>query len=306
VATDTPGSSVKRYALTSYCAGWHWPAAGSVEWRDVTNGIPDASQIKIHTLPCQHPGWLHWQSHANWVVLEIEPSDYEESEGFVRFRKARILFNGPPQEGHAFLSSRNMPAPSSLPQITIGRDWETVALGEDGYAIAGWDGNASVGKYGIAYTSNGLASAGDNGVAISVFGEVNAANFGCAWTRYGRVAIAGGRGVAWTEEFGRSEAGGCGVAITDDCGRATSGNFGVAVAGCHGEAKAGNCGVAFARNGGMAGAGGAGILLIRWKDEIKVARVGEGGIKPNTMYRLDDEGNFVECESEFDDEGDRK
>jgi hypothetical protein len=300
VTADTTAPSVKRYALTSYCAGWHWPTSGSVEWSDVTNGIPDTSQIQIHTLPCLHTRSLHWQSHANWVVLEIEPSDYEESDGFVRFRKARILFNGPPQKGHAFLTSRNMPAPNSLPAVTIGRDWENVALGKHDYAIAGWDGNASVGEYGVAYTSNGLASAGDYGVAISVFGEVKAANLGCAWTRYGRVAIAGGRGVAWTEEFGRSEAGGGGVAITDDCGRATSGDFGVAVAGCRGEAKAGNCGVAFAKDDGMASAGDAGVLLIRWQSEIKVARVGEGGIKPNTMYRLDDDGKFVECESEND------
>jgi hypothetical protein len=50
----------------------------------------------------------------------------------------------------------------------------------------------------------------------------------------------------------------------------------------------------------MADEGGA-IVLVNHDDErnirhIRAAKVGEHGIKPNTFYRLNDDGEFVEAE----------
>jgi hypothetical protein len=110
--------------------------------------------------------------------------------------------------------------------------------------------------------------------------------------------------VAWTYEFGRSVARGCGIAITDDAGSAEVDDFRVAIAGVGGIAAAGECGVAFARNKGKVKAGNGGVLLLRWhQDEIKVVRVGENGIKPDTWYKLDQHGAFIECPPPDTEEG---
>lgn len=74
-----------------------------------------------------------------------------------------------------------------------------------------------------------------------------------------------------------------GIAIAGDGGTAAAGEHGTATAGRHGAATAGDKGVA------MAGAGG----ILCWRVEggerprLRVAHVGEGGVKPNRPYRWD-------------------
>ena len=293
---------MSKVALASYIPPGPpgWPDAGIVE----RNQLMVSDEIKVLALPCQHSKHLHWQAHAHWVVLQIEPADYEEEGGFVRFRKGQVLFNGSPREAHAFLKRHDLPAPCSLEPLQVGHDWENVSLGEYGIAIAGQDADANVSEYGMAYTTTGQATAGNHSAAVSRFGDVKAGDFGCAWTSDGEVAVAGHRGVAWTYEGGRSEVRGVGVAITDDWGNAVAGDFGIAIAGCEGVAVTGKCGVAFARDAGRVTAGEAGVLLLRWRDEIRMARVGEGGIKPNTFYCLNEDGNFVESPANANDHHD--
>jgi hypothetical protein len=117
------------------------PKSGIVE----RNQLTAANEVKVLALPCQHPRDLHWQAHAHWVVLQIEPADFEDFAGFVRFRKGQVLFNGPPRDAHAFLQSHDLPAPCSLEPIRIGRDWENVLLGNNAIAIAGEDGGPANG-----------------------------------------------------------------------------------------------------------------------------------------------------------------
>lgn len=67
-----------------------------------------------------------------------------------------------------------------------------------------------------------------------------------------------------------------------------------------GAASAADAGVAAAGKHGRARAGNYGVLVIRYADQqngrsrLAVGYVGENGIKPDTWYRVDDEGNFVE------------
>ena len=83
-------------------------------------------------------------------------------------------------------------------------------------------------------------------------------------------------------------------------GTATAGDSGTATAGYRGTATAGDRGTATAGYSGTATAGYRGELRIKhWnvkaeRYRTKVAWVGEGGIKANTPYRLDDNGNFFE------------
>jgi hypothetical protein len=263
--------------------------------------MPSPSLFKVLSLTGQHPGHLHWQSGACWVVLEIDDRDFVEQDGFVEFRQGLVLFNGPVQQACDFLKSRGLPVPSSL-SVQVAGDWTTVTTGDDGLAIAGWDSIARAGDHGLAFVKAGEAMVGYGGVAVSAFGEVAAGDSGYALAIHGPKATAGELGLAVTDESGASTVGVGGVAITDKGGTAMAGDSGLAVGRGNSTAIAGGNGIAFAWDdsgfGGTAQAGGGGVLLIRWHDgsryRIAVGHVGEDGIKPDTPYQLNEQGEFVE------------
>ena len=75
-----------------------------------------------------------------------------------------------------------------------------------------------------------------------------------------------------------------------------AGNRGTATAGYRGTATAGNGGTATAGDWGTATAGHRGTIIIsRWdgqRTRVAIGYVGEDGIKPNTPYRLNADGEF--------------
>jgi hypothetical protein len=297
---------MKHYAVSSFVsdAAYHWPIAGAVERDDVLRGMRDRSNFTVLSLPCRQPQSLHWQAHARWAVLEIDDSDFAEQDGVVDFRRGVVLFNGPPPEACQFIRGLGLPVPSSLGEVRLGDNWEDVRAGDYGVAIGGWDVTASAGRCGFALAHQGKAIVGECGVAASPFAEVTAGERGYAVTVYGKRATAGDGGLATVNEFGEARAGSGGIAITDLGGTAVAGDHGLAIARWGSAAVAGDQGIAFAWNSGgydngTAQAGEGGALVIRWddrgRDRLAVAHVGENGIKPNTPYRLDERGRFVEC-----------
>ena len=115
---------------------------------------------------------------------------------------------------------------------------------------------------------------------------------------YRGTATAGHGGTATAGHYGTATAGDGGTATARHYGTATAGDGGTATAGYGGTATTGDIGTATAGHYGTATAGYGGTLCIKHWDgmryRIKVAYVGEDGIKPNTPYKLDNEGNFVE------------
>src|SRR4051794_17504889 len=114
-----------RYAVSSFvpeAAYWcfHWVDRGPADRDTVLAGMPDPSLLKVHPLPCQHSAALHFQDHAKWVVLEIDPPDYVEQEGLVDFRKGSVIFTGSPREACEFLRELGLPVPSSVPVVVAG------------------------------------------------------------------------------------------------------------------------------------------------------------------------------------------
>jgi hypothetical protein len=95
-----------------------------------------------------------------------------------------------------------------------------------------------------------------------------------------------------------------GTATAGDGGSATAGDYGTATAGDGGTATAGYRGTATAGYQGTATAGDKGLIMIRWFDpdarrcRIHTGYIGENGLKPNTPYKLDDKGNFIEAPTE--------
>jgi hypothetical protein len=169
-----------------------------------------------------------------------------------------------------------------------GYSGHAAATGNSGHAAAtGYYGHAAAtGYYGHA------AATGDYGHAAATGNSGHAAATGdyghaAATGDYGHAAATGNSGhAAATGYYGHAAATGYygHAAATGDSGHAATKN-GVAVAlGTGGRAKAGENGA---------------IVLNRW-DETRerfipaVALVGENGIKPDTLYKLNERGEFVE------------
>ena len=91
------------------------------------------------------------------------------------------------------------------------------------------------------------------------------------------------------------------VAIAGDGGTANAGVYGTAIVGEQGVATVGNGGKASAGDGGIAAAGRSGEITIRYFDkkrdkwDYKVGYIGEDGLKPNVMYKVDEDGEFIEA-----------
>lgn len=302
-----------QFAVSSYVSPKYpaWPESGSVRQEEVHKSITEATDALMDSfsvnelfpvvpIPCEDLsrfGYLHWQGHSKWVVLEIaDDKCSQRDDGFLEFETADVVFNGPVKDAVEFLRAIGLTVPKSIDPICIGEDWEDVSSGDSSIVIAGQDGNAMAGSYSIAYASTGRALAGDHAAALSKYGPVSAGNYACAWTSDGHLAQAGLRSVACTSgEAGKSVVGNGSVAIAEDFGHAVAGNYSTAIAGAHGVAEAGDYGIATVKEDGKVRAGKAGVLMIRWKGRIKVAQVGDG-IEPGTWYSHDAKGCFVKCE----------
>ncbi len=111
-------------------------------------------------------------------------------------------------------------------------------------------------------------------------------------------------GTATAGDSGTATAGDSGTATAGDSGTATAGDSGTATAGDRGTATAGYRGTATAGVRGTATAGYSGVIAIQcWNGKrykMKIATMkdedGEGDLKPNVKYRLNDNGDFVEVE----------
>ena len=90
------------------------------------------------------------------------------------------------------------------------------------------------------------------------------------------------------------------TATAGDGGTATAGDGGTATAGDEGTATAGDEGTATAGDGGTATAGDGGVITIAYYDNAKgkyrrlIGHVGDGGLKPNVAYRINDQCQFEE------------
>ena len=155
---------------------------------------------------------------------------------------------------------------------------ESASAGLSGSASAGWYGSASAGEYGSASAGKyGSASAGESGSASA--GEYGSASAG---------------------EYGSASAGWYGSASAGLSGSASAGKYGSAVS--RGKSSVEDNGCAVARGNGVKVRGGIGSVLVLVKEydssyEVKhwKAEVVDGkGIKADTWYQLDDDGNFVE------------
>ena len=192
-----------------------------------------------------------------------------------------------------FIKSRTTTKHIDPERATAGK-YGAATAGSRGAATAGGYGAATAGKYGAATAGNcGAATAGNCGAATA--GNCGAATAG----KYG-AATAGKYGAATAGDNGAATAGYCGAATAGDNGTATS----------RGKSCTGGSGLSVARGNNVMVKGGLGALLVIAEEnsnnyEIKnwKAAVVDGEIvKPDTWYRLDEEGNLTECKEEMSNE----
>ena len=267
-----------HYAVSSYFPGapgqdWSWPESGTADRAQVIGAKTEVEFFTVLSVPVQQPAHLHWHPDAHWVVLDIHDYLYKEENGFVEFEKGEVIFNGSPKDACAFLKSKGLEVPRSK-IVKVAPDWEDVETDRLGMAVAGTEGNATSGDYGIAYGA--VAVTGQWGISIG--GMAEAGDWGIAT---GSEAIAGNNGVAiMSGEFSKVKAGDGGVAISDN-GETTVGERGIAISYEQGVFE-----------------GGLGSLFIAWYNDeqrYEVATVGENGIEPNKKYKFDwESGEFVE------------
>ena len=170
----------------------------------------------------------------------------------------------------------------------VGGDHESVSVGYKASASAGNRGSASAGDLGSASAGNG--------------GSASAGNRGSASAGNGGSASAGNRGSASAGNRGSASAGNGGSASAGDLGSASAGNGGSAVS--RGQSSSGANGVSVARGNGVRVRGGLGAVLVLCEEKYddyeihawKAAVVDGEVIKPDTWYRLNDDGKFVECQ----------
>jgi hypothetical protein len=240
---------------------FQWPESGSVE-------APDFSPEPVCGYGLHGLLWgegdgslLNWDDSAKWLVVAVPADSIVSLDGGekVKFPRGEVVYCGN-REGATQLIHAEHAGPIVGLTLQSNAQRNTVCTGYRGTATAGNYGTATAGYRGTATAGNyGTATAGYRGTAT-------AGNYG--------TATAGYRGTA------------------------TAGYRGTATAGYRGTATAGNYGTATAGEGGTATAGEGGTLDVQWHDGKRyrrsVAYVGEGGIKPDTKYKLDAKGAFVE------------
>jgi hypothetical protein len=289
---------------TSY-KGFQWPLeVGAVVEAPDWNPLPICGG-GLH-------GWLWGEGNAGaskyhsdldaiWHLIEAVEDDVIDLQGKVKFRRGTIVAVGKREEVIAVLQADPRAAGKAViyGRATAGYrgtatagDEGTAAVGDGGTASAGYKGSAKAGHGGTATAGyRGTATAGDEGTAA-------VGDKGTALAGYKGTATAGDYGTATAGDGGSVKAGHGGTATAGYRGTATAGDQGTASAGLGGSATAGTYGTASAGLNGTASAGFCGIIMIQryseFRKRIAIGYIGENGLKPNTPYNLDDEGNFVE------------
>ncbi len=131
---------------------------------------------------------------------------------------------------------------------------------------------------------------------------ITAGDFGVAQSGHGERsrAFAGKYGLAVAGRYGYATAGDYGHAVVGLYGRATAGDYGVARAEAGGTAVAGKHGYVSIDTYGRVRVGDGGVICVRYtppgasSQSAMVVRVGEHGTRPNVLYDVTYDQQFVE------------
>jgi len=249
--------------LTSY-NGFKWKESGIVEAPDFIKNNECGNGLHGFLWGEGDGDLANWMLDAKWLVVKVNKEDivYFECNDKVKFPKCKVVFCGNRKDATDYI----------------------IQNGAKGKNVIG-----------------ACVSSGHRGIASSAyFGHSTSLSFGHS--------ISERNGTSISEDFGHSTSEDYGTAISGECGTSISGDYGTSISGICGYSISGDYGTSISKNRGTSQTGfygiatseEHGILIIHWWDtinlkrKISIAYVGENGIKPNTPYKLDKDGNFVE------------
>jgi len=249
--------------LTSY-GGFQWKESGIVEAPDFIKNNECGNGLHGFLWGEGDGDLANWMLDAKWLVVKVNKEDivYFECNDKVKFPKCKVVFCGNRKDATDYI----------------------IQNGAKGKNVIG-----------------ACVSSGHRGIASSAyFGHSTSLSFGHS--------ISERNGTSISEDFGHSTSEDYGTAISGECGTSISGDYGTSISGICGYSISGDYGTSISKNRGTSQTGfygiatseEHGILIIHWWDtinlkrKISIAYVGENGIKPNTPYKLDKDGNFVE------------
>lgn len=214
---------------------------------------------------------------AVWMVLRVNRLDgFIENAEYVVFRQGYVLRHGSLSEMAAYIQQR------------LG--FQVSVLGGENRAVSSYVPVMAPAS-GTALSANwGMAVAGPGAKAI-----VEQRGIAVGWQR-GDV-LAGDDGTAVVTEEGTARAGRSGLAVGKSYSTACSGNSGVSLTAAKGKSFSGAAGVSHTGYDGCASSGPGGIISIRYRengrDRLAVGYIGENGLEPDVLYKLDENHQFV-------------
>ena len=273
-----------------------YPASGPVEAKDWSDNGFCGRGLHGFLWGAGDHSLAMWDSPTKWLVIEIDPTGgFDDMGNKCKFQRGVVTHVGDVKTAAEFIAVAGGNRSKIIAGMATAGDRGTATAGDRGTATAGDRGTATAGDSGTATAGDrGTATAGDSGTATAGYrGTATAGDRG--------TATAGDRGTATAGYRGTATAGDRGTATAGYSGTATAGDRGTATAGYSGTATAGDSGTATAGDSGTATAGDRGVISITFWDSKgqkyrrRISEVGEGGLKPNTPYKLDGEGNFIEA-----------
>ena len=140
------------------------------------------------------------------------------------------------------------------------------------------------------------------GVATSGYGGTSTSgDYGTSTSGNGGTSTSGNGGTSTSGDRGTSTSGYRGTSTSGDWGTSTSGNWGTSTSGDYGTSTSGYGGTSTSGNRGRASAGMWGRITIQYYDGPRYrwasAEVDGDRIKPNVLYRVNNNGEFEEVEA---------
>jgi hypothetical protein len=253
----------------SYC-GFQWPLeVGATVTAPDWNPAPSCGNGLHGLLNGEQDGdLLDWSPDALWWIVGVaDDAPVIDLEGKCKFESCTVIAFG----------DRKTVADKM-------RDLAPGAAVHGSYAASGYRGTSTSGNRGTSTSGyRGTSTSGDYGTSTS-------GDYGTSTSGY--------RGTSTSGDYGTSTSGNRGTSTSGYRGTSTSGDYGTSTSGYRGTSTSGDYGTSTSGDYGTSTSGDWGTLVIQWYDgsryRLAVAYVGENGIKPNTPYKLDDKGDFVE------------
>jgi hypothetical protein len=280
--------------------GFTWPLQIGAEVNAPDWDPRDCCGYGLHGLPWGEGNGrlLNWSADVVWLVWSA-PSDSvveitEGGGGKAKAPRGRIEHVGDRASATAYLAEHGRPGSAIVGGTSTSGDRGTSVSGYRGTSVSGDHGTSTSGYRGTSVSGyRGTSVSGEHGTSTSGYG-------GMSTSGDGGTSVSGYGGTSVSGYGGTSMSGYGGTSMSSDGGTSTSGDDGTSVSGDDGMSTSGDGGTSVSGYGGTVQGGPGAVLILQWYGGGVYRRasvvVGDGGIKPDTRYRVNNRGEWLEVE----------